>query len=208
MEKPVLWLPDATGTPWEALGEAQRSGLPVANGYVVDASVPEEQVRAAYAELMIREKTHFLAVRGPVHSLLNVIGPDALIHTLRRLWMESPDSAVLVQRMVHSMWCGKGNWHRKNLRIRANEGMLLLDPDTYLVSATGKCLRRTLEAKQRKMIRHVDGASKVVTREGEREPLPAKSLAKIVDLATRVKGDIGWAIDDSDKVWLLSISQT
>ena len=86
--------------------------------------------------------------------------------------------------------------------------MLLFDPDTYLVSATGKRLRRTLEAKQRKMIRHVDGASKVVTREGEREPLPAESLAKIVDLATRVKGDIGWAIDDSGKVWLLSISQT
>ena len=207
MERPVLWLPDVTGTPWEALGNAERSGLPVPNGYVVHPSVAEEKVRAAYSELMIREKTHFLAVRSPVHALLNVIGPDALIHTLRRLWTESPEAPVLVQRMVHAMWCGKGNWHRKNLRIKANEGMMLLDPDTYLVnSATGKCLRRTLEAKQRKMIRHVDGSSKVVAREGEREPMPAELLAKIVELATRLNRDIGWAVDDSNKVWLLSIA--
>jgi phosphoenolpyruvate synthase/pyruvate phosphate dikinase len=209
MEKPVLWLPDATGTPWEALGEARRSGLPVPDGYVVHASVQEKQIREAYAELTIRERTHFLAVRGPVHALLNVIGPDALIHTLRRLWTESPDAPVLIQRMVHSMWCGKANWHRKNLRIKANEGMLLLDPDTYLVSsATRKCLKRTLEAKQRKMIRHVDGTAKVVTHEGEREPMPAELLTKIVELAVRVDRDIGWAVDDSDRVWLLSILVT
>jgi hypothetical protein len=208
MERPLLWLPDATGTPWEALGQAQRSGLPVPNGYIVSESVPETEIRAAYSDLMTREKTHFLAVRSPLHAVLNVIGPDALIHTLRRLWAESPNAPVLVQRMIPAAWCGKAHWHRKNLRIKANEGMMLLDPDTYLVSSTtGKCPRRTLEPKQRKMIRHVDGSTRVVAREGERAPMPPKHLAKIVELAVRVGGNVVWAIDDLDKAWLISVLQ-
>src|SRR5579864_199323 len=134
---------NADGTPWKALGSAMRSGLPVPAGYIVYPATPEADIRAAYEELKVREKTHFLAVRAPSHAVLNVIGPDPLVHTLRRLWAETPDSSVLVQRMVHAMWCGKARWHRKNLHIEANEGMMVLDPDTYLVnSETGKCTRR------------------------------------------------------------------
>ena len=159
----LKWLPDADGTPWEPLGTAMRAGLLVPSGYIVVRSTPEADIRAAYEQLKFREKTHFLAVRGSTRAVLNVICPDPLVHTLRRLWAESPDAPVLVQRMIHSLWCGKAQWYRKNLRIKANEGMMVLDPDSYLVnSATGKCTRRTLEPKQRKMIRHVDGSSKVV----------------------------------------------
>ena len=182
-------------------------GLPVPNGYVVGRAVPEEKIRNAYNDLAIREKTHFLAVRGPTHAVLNVIGPDTLIHTLRRLWTESPDAEVLVQRMVLATWCGKAQWHRKNLRIKVNEGMMVLDPDTYLVnSVTGKCIRRTLEPKQRKMIRHVDGSAKVVERAGERTSIPAERFAEVAELAVRVGGDIGWAVDDGERLWLLSVS--
>jgi hypothetical protein len=185
-----------------------RRGLPVPAGYVVLRSTPEEQIRAAYEEIKIREKTHFLAVRGASHAVLNVIGPDALVHTLRRLWAETPDSSLLVQRMVHATWCGKAHCHRKNLRIKANEGMMALDPDTYLVnSETGKCVRHTLEPKQRKMIRHVDGSAKVVEREGGRTEIPAEHLARIVGLAVRAGTDISWAIDDLEKVWLISVQQ-
>jgi len=183
------------------------AGLPVPNGYVVLPSTAEENVRAEYEELKVREKTHFVAVRGTSHAVLNVIGPDALVHTLRRFWGESPDSPILIQRMVHAMWCGNAHWHRKNLRIKANEGMMVLDPDTYLVnSVTGKCIRRALEPKQRKMIRHVDGSARVVEREGERTPMAAEHLAKIADLAVSARKDIGWAIDDLEKAWLISVS--
>ena len=193
MSRPPKWLPD--------------TGLPVPAGFFVWQETAEEEIRAAYEELKVREKTHFVAVRGSSHAVLNVIGPDPLIHTLRRMWAESPDAPVLVQRMIHSIWCGKAQWHRKNLRIKANEGMMVLDPDTYLVnSATGKCTRRTLEPKQRKMIRHVDGTAKVVAREGQREPMPAELLAKIAELAVRVGKDIGWAIDDLERVWLTTVS--
>jgi hypothetical protein len=82
----------------------------------------------------------------------------------------------------------------------------MLDPDTYLVnSTTGKCIRQTLQAKQRKMIRHVDGTAKVVQREGERTPMPADDLKNIGELAVRAATDIGWAVDDNDRVWLISV---
>ena len=155
--------------------------------------------------MKVRERTHFVAVRGATHPVLNVIGPDTLIHTLRHLWAESPDAPVLVQRMIHAIWCGKAQWRRKNLRISANEGMLILDPDTYLVSANGQGVRRTLEPRQRKMIRHVDGRAKVVERDGKRAPMPPELLAKIAELAGRAGGDIGWAIDDLEKAWLISL---
>src|SRR5262245_56318659 len=206
MDESVKWLPDAAGTAWEALGIALRSGLPVPAGYVVSQATSESQIRQGYDDLKIREKTHFLAVRGASHAVLNVIGPDSLIHTLRRFWAEAPDSEVLVQRMVHTIWCGKANWHRKNLRIKANEGMMVLDPDTYLMNtATGKCIRRTLEGKQRKMILHVDGSSRVVERNNDRTPMPDEQLAKVAELAKRSGTDIGWAIDDLEKVWLISL---
>jgi len=145
-------------------------------------------------------------VRGVSHAVLNVIGPDALVHTVRRLWAESPDAPVLIQRMIHAVWCGKAHWYRKNLRIQTNEGMLLLDPDTYVVnSTTGKCIRHSLEPKQRKMIRHVDGTARVVERQGERMPMPGEHLAKVAELAVRATRDVGWAIDDLEKIWLISL---
>ena len=206
MDESLKWLPNIDNTPWAALGDAMRAGLPVPAGFIACPATAEEGIRAAYEALKIRERTHFLAVRGASHPVLNVIGPDALVHTLRRLWMESPGSAVLVQRMISAMWCGKVQWHRKNLRIKANEGMMILDPDTYLVnSATGECTRRTLEPKQRKMIRHVDGTAKVVEREGERTPIPDEQLKKISDIAVRLGKDFGWAIDDNARVWLISL---
>ena len=208
MKELLKWLPDAGGTVWAPLGKAMRAGVPVPAGFIVCAKTGEADIRAAYEDLKLRERTHFLAVRGILHPVLNVIGPDALIHTLRRLWTESPDSPVLIQRMVHAMWCGKAQWQRKNLRIQANEGMIVLDPDTYLVdSATGKCTRRTLEPKQRKMIRHVDGSAKVVEREGERTPMTPDQLKSVADLAVRVGKDIGWAIDDNERVWLISVGR-
>ncbi len=180
--------------------------MPVPNGFVVFPGAGEDQVRVAYEELKIREKTHFAAVRGATHAVLNVIGPDPLIYAVRRFWPEAPDSPILVQRMVHSMWCGKAQWCRKSLRVKANEGMLLLDPDTYLLNGiTGRCIRKSLEPRQRKMVRHVDGTAKTVGRDGERVPMPADQLGKIAGLARRAKADIGWALDDLDKVWLLSI---
>src|ERR1041384_1278832 len=129
MDESLQWLPAADGTIWAPLGSAMRDGLSGPGGLVITPSAPEGDVRAAYEELKIRDKTHLLAVRGSSHAVLNVIGPDALIHTIRRLWAESPNTPILVQRMVHSMWCGKAHWHRgKNLRIKANEGMMTLDP--------------------------------------------------------------------------------
>jgi hypothetical protein len=207
MDEALRWLPAVDETPWEALAAAMRTGHPVPDGFVVTRAAPEEKIRAAYEDLKLREKTHFLAVRGSSHAVLNIIGPDPLIHTLRRLWAETADAPVLVQRMVHAIWCGKAQRHRKNQRITANEGMLILDPDIYLVNAESRnCVRRALEPKQKKMIRHVDGSSRVVEREGARTPIPASLLAKIAELAVSVGGDIGWAIDDLEKVWLLSVS--
>ena len=208
MDQPLKWLRDTSdgdATSWKSLGCALQAGLPVPAGYIVFPSTPVEAIRAGYEELKFREKTHFLAVRGSARTVLNVIGPDPLVHTLRRLWAEAPGAPVLVQRMIHAMWCGTVQWHRKNLRVKANEGMMVLDPDTYLVnSATRKSTRRTLEPKQRKMIRHVDGSTRVVEREGERAPMPAEHLTRIAELAVRVGADIGWAIDDVERVWLMS----
>src|SRR5262245_39848685 len=201
MDQSVKWLPDAP-EPWRTLCHAMCHGLPVPVGFIVFQSSSTEEIRCAYDELKYREKTHFVAVRAPSHAVLNVFHPDPLIHTLRRLWAESPNAPILIQRMVPAMWCGNAQWHRKNLRIKANEGMMLLDPDTYLVnSATGKCTRRLLESKQRKMIRHVDGSSKVVEREGERTPMPTEHLTAIAELANKAAADIGWVIDDVERLW-------
>jgi phosphoenolpyruvate synthase/pyruvate phosphate dikinase len=206
MNEPLKWLPAASGTKWDRLGRAMSAGLPVPAGFIVARRSWEEQIRAGYEELKVREKTHFIAVRGDSHAVLNLLGADALIHTLDRFWAESPEALLLVQRMIAAAWCGNAHWHRKNLRIQANEGMMLMDPDVYLVnSATGKCIRRALVGKQRKMIRYVDGLSKVVEREGERSGMPEELLAKIAELAVQVDGDISWAVDDLDKAWLISV---
>ena len=199
MDEPLKWLPETGNTVWKTLGEAFRAGLPVPAGFIARRSAPEEKIRAAYEELKVREKTHFVAVRGSTHVVLNVIGPDALVHTLRRLWLETSDAPVLVQRMIHSVWCGKTHKDGENLTIKANEGMLLLDPDTYVVNGAGQCIRQALEPKQRKMVRHVDGSAKVVERTGPRTPMPAELLEKVAKLGP----DTGWAIDDLEKIWLI-----
>ena len=200
MDEPPNWLPDTGDTAWKSLGDALRDGFPVPAGFIVRRSTPEKTVRAAYEELKLGEKTHFVAVRGSTHAVLNVIGPDALVHALRRLWLETSDSPVLIQRMIHSMWCGKTQRDGENLRITANEGMLLLDPDTYVLHSSGECIRQTLEPKQRKMIRHVDGSTRVVERTGGRTPMPAELLVKVAGLGP----DAGWAIDDLEKLWLIA----
>jgi hypothetical protein len=214
MDPPLKWLPDASQTVWTPLENAMRNGFPVPAGFIVFPpagiivfpTTAENQIRAAYEQLKLRERTHFLAVRGASHPVLNIIGPDQLVHTARRLWTESPNSPLLIQRMIHALWCGKAQWHRRSLRINANEGMMLLDPDMYLLnSATGKCIRRTLQSKQRRMIRHVDGTAKIVQREGERTAMPEDYLKSIAELAVRAAKDIEWAIDDNDRLWLISV---
>ena len=173
--------------------------FPIPPGFTVYPTTPEAEIRAAYEQLKIHEKVHFVAVRGPTHAVLNVIGPDAVMHTVRRFWAETPGAEILIQRMIHSMWCGKAQWHGKELTITANEGMLLLDPDTYVDGTV------SLAPKQRKMIRHVDGSAKLITLEGYRQPMPSEIVAKITELATKVGTEIGWAVDDLDKVWLLGM---
>jgi hypothetical protein len=207
MDQLPKWLPDAAGTPWHALAEAMRAGFPVPGGYIAGPCTPENEIRAAYERLIVLHKTHFLAVRGTAHAMLNVIGPDPLVHAVRRFRGEAPDQPLLVQHMIAATWCGKANRHQNDLLIRANEGMMMLNPDTYILdAATSKCSRSAIEPSQRKMIRHVDGSTKIVEREGARTPMPAEYLAKIADLAARAESEIGWAIDDAEKLWLLSIA--
>ena len=205
MDRSLVWLPDASHTVWKRLAVAMCNGLPVPAGFVVIRSTPEAEIRSAYHELALRDFTHFVAVRGPSHAVLNVIGPDALMHTLRRFWIETPEAAILVQRMVYAMWCGKAQPEKGNLRVSANEGMMLLDPDTYVLDRSGHCMQCALQPEQRKMIRHVDGSAKVVKRDGERLPMPEDLLKKIRELAAGVDTDIGWAIDDLERIWLLSV---
>jgi hypothetical protein len=205
MDQSLKWLPDADGTAWKPLADEARAGLRVPAGYIVFQDTLETEIRSAYERIKIQERTHFVAVRGESHAVLNVIGPDRLMHTIRRLRLESPGFAVLVQRMVHSAWCGKAQWNGKRLQIRANEGMQLLDPDTYVVdSVTGACLQRQIEPRQRRMIQHVDGSPKVIEWASSRTPMPDGLLAKITELAARAGGNIGWAVDDLEKLWLIS----
>jgi hypothetical protein len=207
MDRSLIWLPESNGTPWESLAAAMRNGLPVPAGYLAWRTTPERDIRSAYEDLKLREYTHFVAVRGPSHAVLNVIGPDALMHSLRRFWAESTDAPILIQRMVYALWCGKAHQDHQNLQIRANEGMLLLDPDTYLIDlATRECIGSSLQPTQRKMIRHVDGSAKVVERDDDRAPLPTKLLEKVAVMAGRAGSNIGWAIDDLDREWLLSVA--
>jgi hypothetical protein len=209
MDDGLKWLHDTNDTVWENLGSAMRAGLPVPYGFVISRCTPEETTRMAYEELKIRERVHFVAVRSARHSVTNVIGPDALTHAIRRFWAEAPDSPLLIQRMIHAIYCGKAHRHRDNLRIKANEGMLILDPDTYLVdSTTGERLQYSLEPKQRKMIRHVDGSAKIVERDGERTPMPAALLAKVASLSMQARSDLAWAIDDLEKIWVISVYST
>src|SRR5690242_7264495 len=122
MAEQIQWLRDVREEPWAGLAEAMRAGLPVPAGFVASPENKEESIRSAYDELKIREHTHYLAVRASSHAQLDVIGNDALIHTLRRFWSESADIPILIQCMVNGSWCGKAAYEGKNVRIRAGEG--------------------------------------------------------------------------------------
>jgi phosphoenolpyruvate synthase/pyruvate phosphate dikinase len=196
-----MWLAMATDTPWRTLAEAIGMGLPVPEGFLVWPRTPEAEIRTTYEELKGRTRVHFVAVRGPSHAVLNVIGPDTLIHTLRRFWAESSQAAILIQRMVPAMWCGKTQ--QSGRVIKANEGLMVLDPDTYVL-ADGACVEKSIEPKQRKMLRYVDGTLRTVEHEGERSLMTDAQLKKIAELAKRAQSDISWALDDQDKEWLIS----
>jgi len=196
-----MWLATATDTQWKGLAEAMGRGLPVPEGFVVFSLIPEDHIRSAYEDLKIRTRVHFVAVRGPSHSVLNVIGPDQLIHTLRRFWAESTRAAVLVQRMVPATWCGKAQ--KDGTVIRANEGLSFLDPDTYILE-NGVWVRRTIESTQRKTLRYVDGTMRTIERDGERSQLTDAQLNKIAELGIKAEADISWALDDQDRPWLIS----
>jgi hypothetical protein len=105
--------------------------------------------------------------------------------------------------MVPAVWCGKAQ--KDGTVIRANEGIAFLDPDTYILD-NGVCLRRSIEPKQRKMLRYVDGTTRTVERDGERSLLTDDQLKKIVDLAIKAAADISWALDDQDREWLLTVN--
>jgi hypothetical protein len=196
-----MWLATATNAPWKTLADGIQMGLPIPEGFLLCRQVPENEIRATYEELKRRTRIHFVAVRGPSHAVLNVIGGDALIHTLHRFWAEAPNAAILVQQMVPAVWCGKTQ--QDGRIIKANEGLMVLDPDTYVIE-NGTCVHRNVESKQRKVLRYVDGTLRTVEREGERRLLADDQLKKIADLAAKVGTDITWALDDQDRCWVIS----
>jgi hypothetical protein len=203
MSEQILWLKDVQSGHWLALGAALRAGLPVPSGFLALHDTPEKAIRRAYEDLKLNEYTHYLAVRSPSHALIDVIGTDQIIHTLRRLWMELPGAEVLVQAMVNSTWCGTAAWEGKNLRIRAAEGLQCLDSDMYLFNTTTrKCTRRTLYQRPRKVFRAVDGTTRTMEIIGERRPLEPKYLEAIAVLAERAESDVTWVLDDR-RVWLI-----
>jgi phosphoenolpyruvate synthase/pyruvate phosphate dikinase len=200
-----MWLATAVDSPWATLTEAIQAGLPVPDGFVVCPNTPEENVRELYEQLKVRTRIHFVAVRGPEHSVLNIIGSDAVVHTLRRLWSESPKASILIQRMVPSQWCGRAQWQGRNLQIEANEGLMILDPDTYLFDTEeNNCVQKTIESAQRKVLRYVDGSLRTIKREGDRTALSEVQLQSIAMLASRAKSNISWCLDDQDNAWLIS----
>jgi hypothetical protein len=198
-----MWLATATDAPWKSLADGIQMGVPIPDGFLVCRQMPEDKIRAGYEELKGRTRIHFVAVRGPSHAVLNVIGGDALMHTLRRFWTESPNAAILVQQMVAAVWCGKTQ--QDGRVIKANEGLMVLDPDTYVIE-NGACVHRIVENKQRKVLRYVDGTMRTIEREGVRTLLTDDQLKKIAELAVKAQSDITWALDDQDKAWVLSLN--
>jgi len=200
----ILSLRDIFNGPWAGLGTALREGLPVPRGFVVPPGAKESDIREAYDDLKILEHTHYVAVRAPARVEIEVIGNDQVIYSLRRIRDEFADADVLVQSMVNAGWCGKASWEGKNIRIRASEGLQCLDPDMYLFNpASGKCTRRTLYQRPRKVFRGVDGTTKTMEIVGERRPLELKYVQAVADLAKQTKTEITWALDHR-RVWLIS----
>jgi hypothetical protein len=198
-----MWLATATDAPWKSLADGMQKGLPIPEGFLVCRQMPEDEIRAAYEELKGRTRIHFVAVRGPSHAVLNVLGRDALVQTLHRFWAESPNAAILVQQMVAAVWCGKTQ--QDGRVIKANEGLMVLDPDTYVIE-NGACVHKIVESKQRKVLRYVDGTLRTVERDGERPLLTDNELKKIAELAAKAEADITWALDDQDRAWVLSLN--
>src|SRR5947208_17066637 len=132
MDQPLDWLPGAEGTVWVALGIAKQAGLPVPAGFIVFASTREQRIRSTYEELKIREKTYFVALRGLSHAVLNVLGPDQVMHALRRLWTEAPESPWWVNAMVTASGAEKHICTRRIRRIKPKEGRKILIPTTTL----------------------------------------------------------------------------
>jgi hypothetical protein len=162
MTQPLTWLRDAQDTPWSGLAQAMRANLPAPDGFVISAATPEEEIRAAYEELKLREKTHYVAVRAQAFAVLNIVGPDFLLHTIRRYFAENPHASVLVQRIVPAAWCGKAYREAGAVVIKANEGYMVLDPDSYVISDGAGVTQKIVQPAQRNMIRHVDGTTKVI----------------------------------------------
>lgn len=206
MNQGLKWLQEAAGTRWSRLSEAIASQLPVPDGFVVLRQTPERVIRDAYEDIKIREKTHFVAVRGPSHAVLNIVTPDQVILNVRRFWAEDPSAELLVQRMIHSSWCGKVQRNDEVCKVTANEGMMVFDPDLYIFAIRdGACIRKEVQQRQRKMIRHVDGSSKTVDVKQERKGLSEEQLRTVLNLADRAGSEIGWALDDQDREWLISL---
>jgi len=204
MAEHIQWLREVRDGYWARLGRALAAGIAVPDGFVVTKRTDEHDIRSAYDELKTREHTHYMAVRSPSHAVLDVIGNDALIHTLERLWTESPEAEALVQCMINARWCGKVTWEGKNLRIRAAEGLMCLDPDSYLFNTVSrKCTRRTLYQRPRKVFRGVDGKTRRMEITGERRPLEVKYLEAVAELASREERDVIWVLDDR-RVWLIN----
>jgi hypothetical protein len=202
-----MWLATASDTAWSNLTGALARGLPVPEGFVAWPTTSEDDIRAAYEELQLRTRTHFVAVRGPSHAVLNLIGSDALIHALRRLWAEAGNTGVLVQRMIPAIWCGTARRDGNVLQIKANQGMMIFDPDTYSFDLEAeKCIQRNIEASQRKMIRYVDGTSRTIQCDGDRPSMNDEQLKTVAALAIRAGGIIKWALDDQERPWLLSVN--
>lgn len=206
MAERIRWLSDVDDGHWSRLGAAARLSLPVPRGFVATSRTPEENIRTAYDELKVREHTHYVAIRTPAHAVIEIIGNDAVIHVLGRVWSEVSAGEVLVQSMVNASWCGKAVWEGKNLRIRASEGLQCLDPDMYLLNAsTGRCTRRTLYQRPRKVFRGVDGTTRTMEVLAERHPMNSADLESVLALAGKAETSITWALDDR-RVWLLSVA--
>jgi hypothetical protein len=204
----IKWLREAEDGPWTALSDRMRKGLPVPNGFVVEPGTPEQEIRGTYEVLKQTERTHYVALRSPSHALLNVLENDAVVHGLRRLWTDAPDAPILIQRMIHSEWCGKATGQEENrlIEIKANEGLLLLDPDSYIFNtATGECTRQVLQKSQRKLVRSVDGNLQTVESHDQRTALDISQLKRIADLTESAQPNNTWALDDR-RLWLISVA--
>ena len=200
----IQWLPDIRNGRWARLAAALQSGLPVPAGFVVTEDCREGAIRDAYNDLTARAHTHYVAVRGPTHAVIEILGNDRVVHALRAMWTESAAAQILVQSMINAEWCGKASCESPHVRIHASAGLLCLDPDVYVFDALSKeCTERILHERPRRAFRGVDGTTRTMQIQGERRPFEAKYLKQVAELAERAASRITWALDDR-RLWLLS----